>query len=319
MDKQLLETLKQITPEEQEILDGNTDVKRELYTSARNFIIDSGKLLSKGKLIEVRAHTRFIHFPRHSHNYVEMVYMCSGTTTHIINDSKKITLTEGDLLLLGQNATQEILPAGENDIAVNFIILPEFFDKAMHMLESGSILYNFILSTLRTDDTGADYLYFHIQDALPVQNLIENMIWTLIRKSSAPNTINQFSMGLLFLNLTNFADAIDQEAGNQFEKHLVFLALQYIDEHYRSGTLEEYASTVHMKPYTVSRLLKKHTAMNFKELLMERRLQQAAYLLSNTALSTEDILHAVGYENSSFFYRKFREKYGKSPKEFRMK
>lgn len=52
---------------------------------------------------------------------------------------------------------------------------------------------------------------------------------------------------------------------------------------------------------------------------MERRLQQAAYLLSNTALSTEDILHAVGYKNSSFFYRKFREKYGKSPKEFRMK
>lgn len=92
MDKQLLETLKQITPEEQEILDGNTNVKRELYTSVRNFIIDSGKLLSKGKLIEVRAHTRFIHFSRHSHNYVEMVYMCSGTTTHIINDSKKLHL-----------------------------------------------------------------------------------------------------------------------------------------------------------------------------------------------------------------------------------
>lgn len=124
-------------------------------------------------------------------------------------------------------------------------------------------------------------------------------------------------MGLLFLNLTSFADAIDQEEGNQFEQHLVALALQYIDEHYRSGTLEEYAAEVHMKPYTVSRLLKKRTSMNFKELLMERRLQQAAYLRSNTRLSAEDILHAVGYENSSFFYRKFREKYGRSPKEFR--
>lgn len=317
MDPQILETLRQITPEEQEILDGHTDVKRELYTSARNFVIDSGKLLSKGKLIEVRPHTRFVHFPRHSHNYVEMVYMCAGTTTHIINDTKRITLAKGDLLLLGQNATQEILPAGKDDIAVNFIILPEFFDKAMHMLENGSILYNFILSTLRTDDAGAGYLHFHVQDALPVQNLIENMIWTLIRKSSAPNTINQFSMGLLFLNLTSFADAIDQEEGSQFEQHLVALALQYIDEHYRSGTLEEYASSVHMKPYAVSRLLKKHTSMNFKELLMERRLQQAAYLLSNTRLSAEDILHAAGYENSSFFYRKFREKYGRSPKEYR--
>lgn len=50
---------------------------------------------------------------------------------------------------------------------------------------------------------------------------------------------------------------------------------------------------------------------------MERRLQQAAYLLANTKLPAEDILHAVGYENSSFFYRKFREKYQKSPREFR--
>lgn len=209
MDPRILEILKQITPEEQEILNGNTDVRRELYTSAKSFIIDSGRLLSKGKLIEVRPHTRFVHFPRHSHNYVEMVYMCAGSTTHIINGSHRIVLSEGDLLLLGQNATQEILPAGENDIAVNFIILPEFFDKAIHMLESGSILYNFILSTLQAHNAGRSYLHFHVRDALPVQNLIENMIWTLVQKSSAPNTINQFSMGLLFLNLTSFADAID--------------------------------------------------------------------------------------------------------------
>ena len=317
MDPRILEILKQITPEEQEILNGNTDVRRELYTSAKSFIIDSGRLLSKGKLIEVRPHTRFVHFPRHSHNYVEMVYMCAGSTTHIINGSHRIVLSEGDLLLLGQNATQEILPAGENDIAVNFIILPEFFDKAIHMLESGSILYNFILSTLQAHNAGRSYLHFHVRDALPVQNLIENMIWTLVQKSSAPNMINQFSMGLLFLNLTSFADAIDYEEGELFDQNLVFMALQYIDEHYRSGTLEEYASSVHMKPHAISRLLKQHTSRNFKELLMERRLQQAAYLLANTKLPAEDILHAVGYENSSFFYRKFRAKYQKSPREFR--
>lgn len=317
LDPQLLERLRQITPEEQRILEGDQNVDRKLYTSARNFVIDSRKLLARGKLIEVRPHTRFIHFPRHSHNYVEMVYMCSGTTTHIINGTKKLVLAQGDLLLLNQNATQEILPAGKEDIAVNFIILPEFFEQAMHMLESGSILYNFILSTLTADSTDSSYLYFHIQDALPVQNLIENMIWTLLRKNPAPNTINQISMGLLFLNLTSFADTIDREGEGQYEQHLVFLALQYLDNHYRTGTLEDFSASVHMQPYTVSRLLKKHTSMNFKELLMERRLRQAAYLLSNTSFSTEAVLHAIGYENSSFFYRKFKEKYGKTPKVFR--
>ena len=50
---------------------------------------------------------------------------------------------------------------------------------------------------------------------------------------------------------------------------------------------------------------------------MEQKLSQAAYLLSKTNLSAESIFHSVGYENSSFFYRKFKEAYGMSPKEYR--
>ena len=86
---------------------------------------------------------------------------------------------------------------------------------------------------------------------------------------------------------------------------------------YISATLEDFCRENHLKTYTVSRLLKKHTAKTFKELLKERKLQQAAYLLRNTTLSTEKIFHIIGYENSSFFHKIFREKYGKPPKEYR--
>ena len=51
MDPQLLEKLRQITPEEQRILEGDQNVDRRLYTSARNFVIDSRKLLARGKLM----------------------------------------------------------------------------------------------------------------------------------------------------------------------------------------------------------------------------------------------------------------------------
>jgi quercetin dioxygenase-like cupin family protein len=52
--------------------------------------------------------------------------MCAGETTHII-DGKTITLRKGELLFLGRGTRQEILPAGEGDVAVNFIIKPSFF------------------------------------------------------------------------------------------------------------------------------------------------------------------------------------------------
>lgn len=130
MQEELLNKLRQVTEEERLILQGASQIQSNLYTTQfakpSDFTIDSKKLLEKGCLIEVRPHTRFVHFPRHRHNYVELIYMCSGTTTHILNGTDKLVLQEGDLLFLNQNASHEILPAGENDIAVNFIILPEF-------------------------------------------------------------------------------------------------------------------------------------------------------------------------------------------------
>ena len=83
-------------------------------------VVTNSKILKDGKLIAVRPHTRFVHFPEHSHDYVEIVYMCSGSTTHIVNGDT-VNLKKGELLFLCQSAKQEILPASENDIAVNFI------------------------------------------------------------------------------------------------------------------------------------------------------------------------------------------------------
>ena len=54
-----------------------------------------------------------------------------------------------------------------------------------------------------------------------------------------------------------------------------------------------------------------------KELLQEKRMQQAVYLLANSEIPVTDIIESIGYDNTSYFYRKFREKYGMSPKEYR--
>ncbi len=319
MDKELLDYLRKTSPEEQLILDGNKDIQKDLYTLHENFVIDSKKLLAKGRLIEVRPHTRFAHFPQHGHTYVEMVYMCSGSTTHIINQTEKIILEAGDLLLLNQYVTQEIYPASENDIAVNFIILPEFFDRPFSMIEQDNVLRDFITSTLAKGNSISDYLHFRAKDVLPVKNLVENMIWTLLNKKSGSNTIIQTTMGLLFMNLSQFTDKLNQNHPNKYDQSVVFSVLKYIESHYKDGTLSDISSELNQSTYTVSKLLKKHTGFNFKDLLQQRKLQQAAYLLSQTTLTAESIMNVIGYDNSSYFYRKFRERYGCSPKEFRSK
>lgn len=321
MQAELLNKLQIITKEEETILSGLSTIQSELYTTSEAdssiFTIDSTKLLAKGQLIEVRPHTRFVHFPTHRHNYVELVYMCSGSTTHIMNNSEIITLKEGDLLFLNQNATHEILPAKERDIAVNFIILPEFFDRSISMIEQENVLRDFLLHTLSSDTSMYSYLHFSASDILPVQNLLENMIWTIFSNRKNTNTINQTTMGLLIMNLSMFAEKINSDMPGQYEQNTLFTVLQYIETHYRSGSLADISAQIKQPTYYVSRLLKKNLNKNFKELLQERKLQQAAYLLSQSSLSVEQIMEAIGYDNSSYFYNRFKEKYKCSPREYR--
>ena len=318
MREELLCHLRQITAEEKALLQGHSDIQKEIYTSGQEFVVDNAKLLERGHLIEIRPHTRFAHFPKHRHNYAELVYVCCGSATHIINDTDKIILQEGDLLFLNQSATHEILPASQDDIAVNFIILPEFFDRILSMMERENVLRSFLISTLSSHDSQITYLHFQAKGILPIQNLIENMLWNLIDKKPGTNTINQITMGLIFMNLSVFAESMAQSQTGNYEQDLIFRILKYIEAHYKSGTLTDISAEVKLPPYYISRLLKKYTGQAFKELLQQQKLQQAVYLLSQTTLSVNDIIDAVGYNNSSYFYRIFREKYRCSPKEYRM-
>ncbi len=319
MRQELLNKLSEITPEEQEILDGQTEVHQELYSTGRDFVIDSRLLLEKGRLIEIRPHTRFVYFPSHRHNYVELVYMVSGSMTHIIGGKTKITLQEGDLLFLNQHVYHEILPCGKEDIAVNFLILPEFFDRPLSMIERENLLRDFLVSTLAGTNELSDYLYIQAKGIVPVENLIENMIWALMQHQGMMDTINQTSMGLLLMNLSRFADSISRSDPDKLDQNQIFAVLDYVEHHYQSGTLAEISEILHQPTYAVSRLIKKHTGKNFKEMLQLRKLQQAIYLLKNTTLSIDQIIEHIGYENSSYFYRTFRARYGCSPNEYREK
>ena len=108
MDERILARLGVVTNEEAQILSGRTSIDRSIYMNdGSRDVITGKKLLEQGKQITVRPHTRFVHFPEHTHDYVEVVYMCAGQTTHIVNGSR-INLKEGELLFMNQQATHEI-------------------------------------------------------------------------------------------------------------------------------------------------------------------------------------------------------------------
>lgn len=313
MNDELLRKLSAVTEEEAALLRGEKQIDRTLYMDAGRDVISGSKLLSPGKIITIRPHTRFVAFPEHSHDYVEMVYMCAGRTVHRVN-GQEIRLEQGELLMLGQHARQSIDPAGENDVAVNIIVRPEFFSGTLPFLgEEETPLRRFIISCLTGENEGG-YLLFHVARVLPIQNLIENLLYTLMEETPNRRGIHQLTMGLLFAQLLNHTEALRFESN---EQNTILSVLRYLEENYRDGSLTEAAALLHYELTSLSRLIRRETGKNYTDLLQEKRLSQAAWLLRNTGRRVDEIAVSVGYENISYFHRLFSARFGCSPKKYR--
>ena len=182
--------------------------------------------------------------------------MCAGQTRHVVN-GKPLTLRQGELLMLGQNARQSIEPAGERDLAVNIIVRPAFFSGTLPYLgEEETPLRSFIVSCL-TGKNEAGYLLFHVSEILPIQNLIENLLYTIMEDTPNRRSILQMTMGLLFAQLMNHTEALQFETQ---EQNAVVSVLRYIEEHYRDGSLTEIAEALHYELPSLSRLIRRTMA-----------------------------------------------------------
>ena len=315
MREDLLRQLRVITPEEKTILEGSATIDRGLYMQGCSNTINARKLLSAGKLITIRPHTRFIHFPEHTHDYVEVVYMCEGETTHVVNGTE-LRLKHGELLFMNQNATHEVFRAEEGDIAVNFIVLPAYFSTILPAFgEEETPLRRFLVDCLCSGSAGGEYLHFRVSEEAPIQNLVENLLYTLLQDTPNKRKISQLTMTLLFLQLVAQADHL--ETGDA-EKAVVLRVLAYIESHYANGSLTELSGMVHHDLYWLSREIKHRTGKTYTQLVQEKRLAQAAFLLRTTERKVDEIAGAVGYENMGYFHRIFREAYGISPRNYRM-
>ena len=301
MRQELLEELLIVSEEEKRYRSGQENIEEQLYARESITEVEREKLLQRGRLVTVRPHSRFVHFPEHKHNYVEIMYVVQGSITHYI-EGKELTLQKGDILLLNQHVVHSIKRAEYEDIGINFIALPEFFEVPLSMLNEKNVLAEFIIGALRQKNPVSHYLLFRLQENLQVENLMENMIASMLHEHANEDIMNQYSMGLVFLYLLEHLENLSHNSS--------------ID--YRNANLTKIAEDTHQSVTVLSKLIKQKTGCNFQELLQRKRFETAVRLLLDTDLAIEEIALDVGYENQSYFFRQFRKRYGMTPRRYRV-
>ena len=245
--------------------------------------------------------------------YPELVYLCRGCARYRIGGTE-VTVREGELLLLGQNTPLEPLDGGSDPLDVSFFIKPELFGDILSFLGSEQTpLREFVLRCLG-QETPYGYLHFHVAGVRPIGNLLENLLLHLLESPDSRRAIPLYTVGLLFVHLLEESDRLTMGIR---EQQSILGVLRYLENNYAGGSLTEAAQLLHCDVAWLSREIKRRTGRTYTELLQERRLRQAAWLLEHTTQRVSDIAVSVGYENVSYFHRIFQKRFGLSPKKYR--
>ncbi|MFW2503350.1 AraC family transcriptional regulator [Clostridium diolis] len=317
MKEEIHNKLISLNEEEVRILNGENCINKSIYTDDMNFVIDSNKLLPNNELISIRKHTRFVNFPSHKHNYIEFNYVYQGKLTQII-DNKEITLQKGELIFLNQCINHEIKASAKEDIIINFIIRPEFFEYIAGFLDNDNIISKFLMTTLYRYYDKGEYLYFKVSERKNIQDLIEKIIVEIYTPSVMSKATIKLLVGLLLVELIKKSKDIEIYSMDNYEKMIIIEILEYIEEFYNKGTLLELSEKLKIPDYKLSKLIKKHTKMTFKELLQEKKLSKAIELIKSTDYRIVEIVEHIGYENPTHFYKIFRDKFEMTPRQYKL-
>ncbi|MCL2894271.1 AraC family transcriptional regulator [Brenneria tiliae] len=292
------------------------EAELEFIKKGGRFTIQNKEVMQNDALINMGRHPRFLHVPEHKHDYIEMVYVYQGSLKQRVERSI-VTLKEGDIFLLNQNIFHEIFPAGKDDIILNICIKPKFFYYLFSFIDKNNVISQLITSAMYDGYIEGSYLHCSVADNVKVKKIMFDIIEEFY--SHSPNSEPKLKMliGLLFIELLQNQPKLDAYTVTSQDAKLSIKVLSLIDSHFMDINLESIAEITQYPQYRIARVLKEHTGMTFKQLLQEKRLEKAAEMLTNTRATIEEIISTVGYDNASYFYKIFKNKFGVSLNSFR--
>ena len=240
------------------------------------------------------------HSSMHTHHCTELFYVTRGTGLFQTEEGTT-KLHEDDLMIVNPNVNHtELGIKGEffEYIALGFEGM-EFYNadfnqhiqvfKANYQDYKHEIL--FYLKTLLLEAKNKDQHYKEL-----CQNLLEILMINIIRRSNIQLTVSP---------------------SQKVNKECIFVE-NYINDHDKEIiTLDQLAELAYVNKYYLAHTFKKQKGISPINYLLEKRIEEAKYLLRTTNLSVNEIGRIVGFSSQSYFAQSFKRALGKTPLEFR--
>lgn len=288
---------------------GKTQVDgREVYLFTFNTLLKDSNCC-------IRKESRFTYIPEHIHKASELLYVYSGSCTQTVEDSV-VRMEEGDLCILDSEVVHSIGNLGENDIVITIVMRKEYLERELlGRLGEGGIINAFIASAV-SERAKHDHYYVLRNISSSARHHLSRILCEYFDRDVYGEEVIAAEMVLVFCELLRqYRDKHLRQRENRAAQMLP--VLRYIEEHTDDATLAGTAAHFGFSPNYLSERIRHETGRTFKELTVMQRMGTAYFRILNSDDTIAEIAQDVGYENLSYFYRKFKEIYGRTPGELR--
>lgn len=238
---------------------------------------------------------------RHSHEFVEIVYVESGTAVQTLN-YEMIHLKKGDLFVVCDDSQHSIRPTcDEKDFRVINII----FEK--------------------------DFIDFDWSVFLPITPFntshnhdIANAIAMALKKYEERSVYaDEMVKGYIYLILSNLAEMYlslsNKNVKQNRNRMYVMVAVKYISENFHKKIdLKEIAAHVGLSSGYLQKIFHKERQTSIIEYLLRYRVEQSCKQLIETEKTITEISYDIGFSDPKNFHYTFKKVFGMTPNEYRL-
>ncbi|MDE6204285.1 MAG: AraC family transcriptional regulator, partial [Lachnospiraceae bacterium] len=201
------------------------------------------------------------------------------------------------------------------NISSNRINFEKQFNK---LLYQNNIISDFLRNALLKD--AKDYIFFMVPPTKDFKSIIQHLFSEFVQKDSYSESLFYYYLQIFYVNiLRSIQNTCQYYASEEKNTAQILLPaiLQYMDDHYRSITLDELAERFHYESSYLSRFIKASTGKNYIKIITELKIREAKKLLTDTNLSIAEIALQTGYHSADHFTCSFKQQCGLSPTAFR--
>lgn len=272
-----------------------------IYQKSSHFVDTEGLLIKKYES-NITTH-------RHSHNFIEIVYIISGNGIHEINNIS-YTISPGCFYIVKSGEIHN-LSFSETSIYYNIFIKEEYLANTL-LGDSDSItILNLIQNIKGTEHS----VCFSTNKFGIIESLFNNAFLELNKSKNYNSDLIVNYLRLLFLE---YRSSLNSSSVQKQPEFILPKAVDYINMHYKENLqIADIAKKYNYNPVYFGRMFQQHYGKNIKEYISDLRITTASELLITTDHNITEICEYVGYTNKLHFYKKFEGKFGCTPKEYK--